>query len=168
MGEDGGAAGAGAAPQAPSAPGAAHAGGHHGTSDNPVINGHTQRPNLDISTPQSTVVADTESVTSPRHYTPNPFSRKNTSLDIDDYFVCPPYPLTITGPMLTLATDRSSRHSEALKMAHRTPDARQHSAQADSSAARRCRLDHTLYMSSHVDFEAVYVTLVPDCLWPDY
>jgi hypothetical protein len=28
------------------------------------------------------------SLTSPRLFTPNPFSRKNTSLDIDDYFVC--------------------------------------------------------------------------------
>lgn len=28
-----------------------------------------------------------ESLTSPRLYTPNPFSRHNTSLDIDDYFV---------------------------------------------------------------------------------
>ncbi|KAL2127326.1 hypothetical protein VTI74DRAFT_10925 [Chaetomium olivicolor] len=82
MADDGNAAGA--APPAPSAPGAAHTG--HGPSET-LANGHSQKPNN--NPPNSPVMEDIASVTSPRLFTPNPFSRKNTSLDIDDYFTGP-------------------------------------------------------------------------------
>lgn len=42
-----------------------------------------------INTNGSPAIEDIASLTSPRLFTPNPFSRKNTSLDIDDYFTGP-------------------------------------------------------------------------------
>ncbi|KAL1844727.1 hypothetical protein VTK73DRAFT_1946 [Phialemonium thermophilum] len=56
----------------------AHAmGGGHDTDHRPA----------EIAT--SVPLAHTASITSPRVFTPNPFSRKNTSLDLDDYFTGP-------------------------------------------------------------------------------
>lgn len=85
MAEDGHAApAAGGAPAAHSAPGA----GGHGPADNLAIN--TQ--NLDKTNGNGTngaLLEEIASLTSPRLFTPNPFSRKNTSLDIDDYFTGP-------------------------------------------------------------------------------
>ncbi|KXX76016.1 hypothetical protein MMYC01_206952 [Madurella mycetomatis] len=49
---------------------------------------HTERKRPVINT-NGTPLEEIASLTSPRLYTPNPFSRKNTSLDIDDYFTGP-------------------------------------------------------------------------------
>ncbi len=80
---------AAAPPSAPSAPGG---GGHHGGHGGPggpaeavPTNAANQKSNGDV--PGSPVLEEIVSLTSPRLYTPNPFSRKNTSLDLDDYFV---------------------------------------------------------------------------------
>lgn len=73
-------AGAGAAPSAPGA-------GNHGHAEPlPII---TQNLKPQANGPNSPLLEEITSITSPRHFTPNPFSRKNTSLDIDDYFVRP-------------------------------------------------------------------------------
>ncbi|KAL2175910.1 Bestrophin, RFP-TM, chloride channel-domain-containing protein [Thermothelomyces heterothallicus CBS 202.75] len=84
MAEEGG-HGAVVAPNAhaPSAPG----GGHHGPAENLVINtqGATTNGNATKNPPREEIA----SLTSPRLVTPNPFSRKNTSLEIDDYFTGP-------------------------------------------------------------------------------
>lgn len=76
MSDDGPAAGAPAAP-------VAEAGGAAGHSQGGL---HSETRPKRIST-HSPVIEDIASLTSPRLFTPNPFSRKNTSLDIDDYFV---------------------------------------------------------------------------------
>lgn len=78
MGDDGQAA---AAPGAHAAPGA----GHHGPAELPTINTQILKTNTNIIS--SPAMEEIASLTSPRLFTPNPFSRKNTSLDIDDYFV---------------------------------------------------------------------------------
>jgi hypothetical protein len=81
-----GAAGAPAAPAAAGAPGAGR-----GHSDVPLsvnvqaAQGQKVDSNISSNNPQIEEIA---SLTSPRLITPNPFSRKNTSLDLDDYFVC--------------------------------------------------------------------------------
>ncbi|KAK3291726.1 Bestrophin, RFP-TM, chloride channel-domain-containing protein [Chaetomium fimeti] len=71
---------------APGAP-AAHAapGGGHGPTENLAINTQNIKP-VNGNGP---LLEEIASLTSPRLYTPNPFSRKNTSLDIDDYFTGP-------------------------------------------------------------------------------
>lgn len=81
MAEDGHAAGG--APTAHAAPGAPGAGGH-GPADNLAINTQIK---TNGSGPNGVALEEIASLTSPRLFTPNPFSRKNTSLDIDDYFV---------------------------------------------------------------------------------
>ncbi|KAK4645253.1 hypothetical protein QC761_001280 [Podospora bellae-mahoneyi] len=78
MSDDGPAAGAPAAP-------VAEAGGAAGHSQGGL---HSETRPKRIST-HSPVIEDIASLTSPRLFTPNPFSRKNTSLDIDDYFTGP-------------------------------------------------------------------------------
>ncbi len=82
MADDGGHAGGGAAPPAPAASGGAS---HHGPADAVPVNGQNPKSNGNI--PPSPVLEEIASLTSPRLFTPNPFSRKNTSLDLDDYFV---------------------------------------------------------------------------------
>ena len=73
------AAGSGAAPSAPGA-------GNHGHAEPlPII--ITQNLKAQANGPNSPLLEEITSITSPRLFTPNPFSRKNTSLDIDDYFV---------------------------------------------------------------------------------
>ena len=79
MAEDGQAAAG--APTAHAAPGAPGAGGH-GPGDGLAINTQNIQPNGN-----GPLLEEIASLTSPRLFTPNPFSRKNTSLDIDDYFV---------------------------------------------------------------------------------
>ena len=82
---------AAAPPAAPSAPGGGghHGGhgGHGGPAETAATNAANHKSNGDA--PGSPVLEEIVSLTSPRLYTPNPFSRKNTSLDLDDYFVCP-------------------------------------------------------------------------------
>ncbi|KAL2019010.1 hypothetical protein VTK56DRAFT_10175 [Thermocarpiscus australiensis] len=78
MAEDG----HGAASSAPAAP---EAGGHHEPALAPIQVGQQ----LAANTTNSPAMEDIASLTSPRLFTPNPFSRKNTSLDIDDYFTGP-------------------------------------------------------------------------------
>jgi hypothetical protein len=82
MADDGHAAPGAAA--APSAPGA-HGASNHGPADNLAINTQNARQNANGT--NGPVLEEIASLTSPRLFTPNPFSRKNTSLDIDDYFV---------------------------------------------------------------------------------
>ena len=82
MADDGHAAAG--APAAPAAPGA-HGAGHHGPADNLAINTQNAKPTGNGT--NGPVLEEIASLTSPRLFTPNPFSRKNTSLDIDDYFV---------------------------------------------------------------------------------
>jgi hypothetical protein len=89
MADDGGSAGGGAPPPPPVASGGGGGGGHHGPADAVPVNGQNQKPNG--NNPPSPVLEEIASLTSPRLFaTPNPFSRKNTSLDLDDYFVCTP------------------------------------------------------------------------------
>ncbi|KAK4149503.1 Bestrophin, RFP-TM, chloride channel-domain-containing protein [Chaetomidium leptoderma] len=84
MADDGqAAAGAPGASAAPGAPG----GGHHGPPDIPPIN--TQNAKFNANATNGPHMEEIASLTSPRLFTPNPFSRKNTSLDIDDYFTGP-------------------------------------------------------------------------------
>ena len=82
MAEDGQAAAG--APTTHAAPGAPGAGGH-GPGDGLAINTQNIHPNG--NGPNGALLEEIASLTSPRLFTPNPFSRKNTSLDIDDYFV---------------------------------------------------------------------------------
>ncbi|KAL2196641.1 Bestrophin, RFP-TM, chloride channel-domain-containing protein [Corynascus similis CBS 632.67] len=81
MAEDGHVAAPG--PGAPGAPGA----GHHNATDNLVIN--TQNIKANDNGRNGLTAEEIASLTSPRLFTPNPFSRKNTTLDIDDYFTGP-------------------------------------------------------------------------------
>lgn len=62
---------------APGHGGGGGGGGHGGMGD---------QPSLKMQTGMMANVEE-EYPISPRNATPNPFSRKNTSLDIDDYFV---------------------------------------------------------------------------------
>jgi len=111
MADDGGhAGGAPAAPAAPAAPSASH-----GPAEALAVNAKNQKNN---NTPNSPVLEEIASLTSPRLFTPNPFSRKNTSLDIDDYFVCARrawVPLSVCQPTNAssrpvLETSRSTRN----------------------------------------------------------
>jgi len=63
-------------------PGAAGAGAGANNTSN-----HEGKP-ADIVT--TVPLHHVQSPLSPQAYTPNPFSRKNTTLEIDDYFVCLP------------------------------------------------------------------------------
>jgi hypothetical protein len=72
-----------AAPSAPGAP-AAPSAGHAVTAGTEPQRLNARNLTLNANGPALEEIA---SLTSPRLYTPNPFSRKNTSLDIDDYFV---------------------------------------------------------------------------------
>jgi len=62
-------------------------GGHHSPADNLAINTENIKTNGNATHGPS--LEEITSLTSPRLITPNPFSRKNTSLDIDDYFTGP-------------------------------------------------------------------------------
>jgi hypothetical protein len=97
--------------------------------------------------PMVTSNEDDDYPLSPRTPTPNPFSRKNTSVDIDDYFVSralrceariqPGYQIT------NLPAGRTARHLETLEMAALPPDARQYPAQDDiPSRCHRCLVDN--------------------------
>ncbi|KAK4234603.1 Bestrophin, RFP-TM, chloride channel-domain-containing protein [Achaetomium macrosporum] len=82
-----GAAGAPAAPAAPGAPGVGR--GHSDVTlsvNTQAAHAQKVESNVSNNNPQIEEIA---SLTSPRLFTPNPFSRKNTSLDIDDYFTGP-------------------------------------------------------------------------------
>lgn len=70
----------------PAAPPAAGISDHHPAPASAAF--HNDKKPKRIST-GSPVIEDIASLTSPRLFTPNPFSRKNTSLDIDDYFTGP-------------------------------------------------------------------------------
>lgn len=85
MAEDGQAVASGG-PAAPPAPSAGHGG--HGPADNFATNAHHAQP-AHGNVANGPLMEEIASLTSPRLFTPNPFSRKNTSLDIDDYFVRP-------------------------------------------------------------------------------
>ncbi len=82
-----------------------------------------------------------ESPMSPRIHTPNPFSRHNTSLDLDDYFVSHGPWASGTRTLLTPETaERPTRYSTALEMAYIPENARQHPPEDDSSPPRCCCL----------------------------
>jgi len=86
-GEDGGGGGGGghageSAPPPPAA--AAGAGAHQGQQAQPGDN--APKPKIDTN---GVPLDHVTSPMSPRAFTPNPFSRKNTSLDLDDYFTGP-------------------------------------------------------------------------------
>ena len=67
----------------------AEEGGHVSAAAPPPIDTHVDVPLRKQRTHNSAFADhDADSPLSPRIRTPNPFSRKNTSLDIDDYFVC--------------------------------------------------------------------------------
>ena len=92
-----------AAPSAPSAPSAAPA-----PIDTASVAAHAnQNGKTNGNVINSPVLEEIASLTSPRLFTPNPFSRKNTSLDVDDYFVCTPSPAASMSGALTRAIDRS-------------------------------------------------------------
>ncbi|KAH6611728.1 Bestrophin, RFP-TM, chloride channel-domain-containing protein [Chaetomium sp. MPI-SDFR-AT-0129] len=86
MADDGQAVASGG-PAAPPATSAGHGGGH-GPADNFAANGHHAQPAHGGGS-HGPLMEEITSLTSPRLFTPNPFSRKNTSLDIDDYFTGP-------------------------------------------------------------------------------
>lgn len=78
-------------------------GGHGGYADPPALSDNnrgpaplkTIHPNSNDQRPSDIATVNLQqelSPLSPRVDTPNPFSRKNTSLDLDDYFVCEPEP----------------------------------------------------------------------------
>ncbi|KAK4160607.1 Bestrophin, RFP-TM, chloride channel-domain-containing protein [Cladorrhinum sp. PSN259] len=61
---------------------------HHSTPTPAAYTNDKNKPKR-INTNGSPAIEDIASLTSPRLFTPNPFSRKNTSLDLDDYFTGP-------------------------------------------------------------------------------
>ena len=80
-GEDGG-----GGPGAPGA-GGAHASGHDHVPAPIITSGEPMNIRKQDSSSQSINNGQPDYIISPRVHTPNPFSRKNTSMDIDDYFV---------------------------------------------------------------------------------
>ncbi|KAL2148455.1 hypothetical protein VTH82DRAFT_2375 [Thermothelomyces myriococcoides] len=83
MAEEGGHGAAAPNAHAPNAP----ADNHHGPSENLAI--HTLAAKINGNATKSPLHDEIASLTSPRLITPNPFSRKHTSLEIDDYFTGP-------------------------------------------------------------------------------
>lgn len=95
-------------PAAPSAPAAGGGGvGVGGPTSVPAHAVHNHKSNGSVT--NGPMLEEIASLTSPRLFTPNPFSRKNTSLDVDDYFVRSPriYLLLPQCRGLTWTTDRS-------------------------------------------------------------
>jgi ion channel-forming bestrophin family protein len=89
MGEEGGGGGNGGGNG-----GGGHGGAHeaepvvtHGAGHGGAQAGNDHQPPPLKTSRTTTTTVDDEFPISPRVVTPNPFSRKNTSLDLDDYFV---------------------------------------------------------------------------------
>ncbi|KAL2265903.1 hypothetical protein VTJ83DRAFT_5255 [Remersonia thermophila] len=80
-----------APPAALAAPAAGTSAAPAGSQNEPQepLTGPPQKPKLRQNCTARPTREEIASLTSPRLYTPNPFSRKNTSLDIDDYFTGP-------------------------------------------------------------------------------
>lgn len=91
----------------------------------PVHHGHTTaQPSSRTAAGDASMqpLEPQESPMSPRIHTPNPFSRHNTSLDLDDYFVG--YAMVHSElTVVNQASERSTGHSAALKVARLPADA---------------------------------------------
>lgn len=129
-GHAGGGGGAHGAEPASVNGGAGHGNGHATADNNP--------PPIKVEK-VSTVTADEEYPISPRCHTPNPFSRKNTHLDLDDYFVseqtlreCGTQTVTNTSLVGT------ERYLKTFEMATLPPNAWFHHPQ-DGRASTFCR-----------------------------